>query len=126
MDWYSKQQSTIESSVLGSEFVALKTGMGKSFCLHYKLQIMGILVTGPTYTFGDRYNMSVIFNTSAPESTLRKKAHSICYHAVQEAVPMEDISTAHKPSITHPANIVVKVLPGRWRASRPCEEQLII
>jgi hypothetical protein len=26
VDWYSKRQSTIESSVFGSEFVALKTG----------------------------------------------------------------------------------------------------
>jgi hypothetical protein len=30
---------------------------------------------GPTYTFGD--NMSVIKNTSTPESTLRKKSNSI-------------------------------------------------
>jgi hypothetical protein len=39
---------------------------------------------GPTYTFGD--NMSVVKNTSAPESVLRKKYNSICYHTVREAV----------------------------------------
>jgi hypothetical protein len=84
VDWYSKQQSTIESSVFGSEFVALKTGMKKSHGLPYKLSMMGIPVTGPTFTFGD--NVLGIFNTSAPESTLRKKSNSICYHACQELV----------------------------------------
>jgi hypothetical protein len=74
---------------------------------------MGIPVTGPTYTFGD--NMSVIFNTSAPESTLQKKSNSICYHAVRESVAMQELVTAHEPSITNPADIATKVLPGGWR-----------
>jgi hypothetical protein len=74
----------------------------------------GIPVTGPTFTFGD--NMLVIFNTSAPESTLRKKSNSICYHhACRELVAMNEIWTAHEPSITNPADIATKILPGGWR-----------
>jgi hypothetical protein len=79
---------------------------------YYKLWMMGLLVNGPTYTFGD--NMSVIFNTSTPESTLRNKSNSICYHACREAVAMDEIWTAHEPSITNPTNIATKVLPGGW------------
>jgi deoxycytidine triphosphate deaminase len=37
VDWYSKRQSTIESSVFGSKCVALKAGMEKSRGLRYKL-----------------------------------------------------------------------------------------
>jgi hypothetical protein len=59
--------------------------------------------------------MSVIFNTSAPESTLRKKSNSICYHACRESVAMDEIWTAHEPSITNPADLATKVLPGGWR-----------
>jgi hypothetical protein len=76
--------------------------------------MMGIPLDSPTYTFGD--NMSEIFNTSRPESTLRKKSNSICYHAVREsAVAMDEMITAHEPSITNPADIATKVLPGGHR-----------
>jgi hypothetical protein len=76
IDWFSKKQNTIESSNFGSEFVALKTAMEKLRGMRYKLRMMGFLIEGPTYPFGD--NMSVVKNTSAPESVLRKKCNSIC------------------------------------------------
>ena len=43
--------------------------------LRYKLRMMGVPITGPTYAYGD--NMSVIHNTQRPESTLRKKSNEI-------------------------------------------------
>ena len=48
--------------------------------------MMGVAITGPTFTFGD--NISVIHNTQWPESMLKKKSHLICYHAVRESVAM--------------------------------------
>jgi hypothetical protein len=51
--------------------VALKTVMEKLRGLRYKLRMMGFQIDGPTYAFGD--NMSVVKNTSAPESVLRNK-----------------------------------------------------
>jgi len=108
--WHSKKQNTVEPSVFGSEFIVMKTRMETARGLRYKLRMMGIGITSPTYTFGD--NMSIIFNTSRPESMLRKKSNSICYHAVQESVAMGEMITGHKPSVTNPAEICTKVLPG--------------
>ena len=62
----------------------MKTGVEALRGIRYKLRMMGVPLTRPTYIYGD--NMSVIYNTSRPESTLKKKINSICYHAVREAV----------------------------------------
>ena len=76
IDWLSKKQATIESSVFGSEFIAMKTGVEALRDIRYKLSMTGVPLTGPTYIYGD--NMSVIYNTSRPEWTLKKKSNSIC------------------------------------------------
>ena len=84
--WYSKKQMTVESSVFGAEFVAMKHCVEELRAFRYKLRMMGVPLEGPTYIFGD--NMSVINNTSTPELTLKKKSNAICYHALREAVAM--------------------------------------
>jgi Reverse transcriptase (RNA-dependent DNA polymerase) len=108
--WYSKRQPTVESSVFGAEFVAMKNGMEALRGLRYKLRMMGVPIDGPSYVFGD--NMSVIHNTQRPESMLKKKSNSICYHAIREAVAMGEILTAHVSTHENPADICTKVLPG--------------
>ena len=62
INWLRKKQATIECSVFGSEFVAMKTVVKALRCIRYKLRMMGVPLTGPTYVYGD--NMSVIYNTS--------------------------------------------------------------
>ena len=84
INWLSKKQATIEGAVFGAEFVATKTGVEALRGIRYKLRIMGVPLTGPTYVYGD--NMSVIYNISRPESTLKNKSNSICYHAVRKAL----------------------------------------
>ncbi len=84
--WLSKQQATIESSVFGAEFVAMKHGIEMLRELRYKIRMMGIPLSGPTYVYGD--NKSQMTNSSRPESTLTKKCNSICYHAIRESVAM--------------------------------------
>ena len=79
IDWMSKKQVTVETSTFGAEFVALKHGIEHVRGLRYKLRMMGVQISGPTDVYGD--NMSVIKNTQHPESTLKKKLNSICYHA---------------------------------------------
>jgi hypothetical protein len=78
--WLSRKQVTIETSVFGAEFVAMKQGMETMCGLQYKLWMMGIPISGPSYLYSD--NMLVIHNTQSPESLLKKKSDSICYHAV--------------------------------------------
>ena len=59
--------------------------------------------------------MSVIHNTQRPESTLKKKSNSICYHAVRESVAMNESLTGHCPTDDNPADLYIKVLYGRKR-----------
>jgi hypothetical protein len=62
--WFSKCQPTVESSIFGSEFVAMKNGIVTFRGLRYKLRMMGVALSGPTYVYGD--NMSVVHNTQRP------------------------------------------------------------
>ncbi len=108
--WYSKKQSTIETSVFGAEFVAMKQGMETLRCIRYKLRMMGVTLSGPSFIYGD--NMSVIHNMQRPESTLKKKSNSVCYHAVREAVAMGECLTGHVSTHDNPTDICTKIMPG--------------
>ena len=91
--WYTKRQATVESAVFSAEFVAMKQAMEVSQGLQYKLRMMGVPMEGPIHMYGD--NMSTIHSTQHPESHLKKKSNSICYHAVREAVAMGELLTGH-------------------------------
>jgi hypothetical protein len=78
--------------------------------LRYKLRMMGVPLSGPSFVYGD--NMSVIHNTQRPESTLKKKSNSVCYHAVREAVAMGECLTGHIPTENNPADLATKLIPG--------------
>ena len=72
--------------------------------------MMGVPLSGPSYIYGD--NMSVIHNTQRPESTLKKKNNSICYHALREAVSMGECLTTHIPNKDNLSDMMTKVLYG--------------
>ena len=110
IQWCSKKQATIESSVFGAEFVAMKHGIETVRGIRYKMRMMGIKLSGPTYVYGN--NMSVIHNTQKPESVLKKKSNSICYHAIRESVAMGESLTGHIPSQENPADIATKIIPS--------------
>ncbi len=95
IDWVSKKQATIETSVFGAKFVAMKHDIEKLRGLCYKLHMIGIPLTSPSFIHGD--NKSQVTNSSKPESTLKKKCNSICYQAVRESV-----ASSHTPSRNHP------------------------
>jgi hypothetical protein len=50
--------------------------------------MMGIPCDGPAYILGD--NQSVLANTTVPDSTLKKKSQSICYHFVREGAASDE------------------------------------
>jgi hypothetical protein len=108
--WFSKRHPTVESSVFGAEFVAMKNGIETCRGLRYKLRMMGVTLSGPTFVYGD--NMSVVHNTHRPESVLKKKSNSICYHAVRESAAMGESIIGNVPSVDNPADICTKVVPG--------------
>ena len=70
---HSKNQSTVETSVIGAEFVAMKQGIDALGGLRYKLRMMGISISVPSYIYGG--NMSMVNNTSRLEPILRKKSN---------------------------------------------------
>ncbi len=119
ISWYSKKQGTIETSVFGAEFVAMRTGLEAGRALRYKLRMMGIPIEEPIYCHGD--NMSVIHNTQRPESMLKKKSNSICYHFCREMVAMGEAMTTHIRSENNPADICTKLIPGGMKRDRLCE-----
>jgi hypothetical protein len=82
--WYSKAQSTVESSTFRSEFVALRICVEMIEALRYNLRMFGIPIDGLANVFCD--NKSVVTNARIPTSTLRKKHNMIAYHRVREAV----------------------------------------
>ena len=108
--WLSKKQATVETSVFGAEFVALKHGIETIRGLRYKLRMMGVPVETPAYVYGD--NMSVIRNTSRPESTLKKKSNQICYHFARESVAMGECLTTHIPTNENVADLATKIIGG--------------
>ena len=71
---------------------------------------MGVPIQGPTHMYGD--NMSTIHNTQCPESQLKKKSKSICYHAVREAVAMGELLTGHVKTDENFADLLTKVVGG--------------
>jgi hypothetical protein len=116
ISWLSKRQPTIETSVFGAEFVAMKHCMETLRGLRYKLRMMGIPLAGPSYVYGD--NLSVVKNCSKPESQLNKKSLSICYHAVREAVAMNELLISHIASGDNRADIATKILTDGIKRSR--------
>ena len=59
--WLPKKQPTVQISVFGAEFSAMKSGMEHLRGIRYKLCMMGVPLAGPSYIYGD--NISVIHNT---------------------------------------------------------------
>ena len=70
INWHSKKQATVKGAVSGAEFVAMKQGVEALRGLRYKLRMMGVPIDGLTLIYGD--NMSVVHNTSKPESIKKK------------------------------------------------------
>jgi len=106
--WYSKRQSTVETSTFGSEIVAMKTAIEIIKGLRYKLRMFGIPIEEATNIFCD--NEAVTKNCSIPESTLKKKHHSICYHHNREAVAAGTVRVAKEDTKTNLSDVFTKIL----------------
>ena len=61
--------------------------------------------------------MSVVTNSSKPESTLKKKSNSVCYCAVREAAAMGECLMDHIPTKQNMADLFTKVLSSIARKS---------
>ena len=106
--WYSKRQNTVETSMFGSEFIAMKTAVEQIVSLRYKLRMSGVPLERPTNVFCD--NGAVFKNASQPDSTLKKNHTSICYHRCREAVACRTIRVAKEGTLTNLSDLFTKPL----------------
>jgi hypothetical protein len=106
-------KNTAESSTFGSEIVALKNSIELLKSLRYKLRMFGVPLLGPADIFCD--NEAVVINCSTPESTIKKKHHSIAYHHNREAVASGLARVAKEDSETNLADLFTKLLSEQRR-----------
>ncbi len=71
--------------------------------------MMGITVGKPAFVFSD--NQSVLANTTAPASTLKKKSNATAYHFVREGVARDEWRTAYINTHDNIADLLTKPLP---------------
>ena len=72
--------------------------------------MLGIPINGSASVFCD--NMSVVMNTTLPESTLKKKHNTIVYHRVYKAVAAGIICITKMPPERNLADMLTEPLPG--------------
>jgi hypothetical protein len=111
--WHSKRQNTVEASTFGSEFQAMKNAVELTESLRYKLRMFGVPIDNATNIFCD--NEAVYKNTTRPESTLKKKHHSIAYHRCREAVAAGTVRIAKEGTSTNLSDLFTKLLPQARR-----------
>lgn len=69
---------------------------------------MGIAVDVPAFIYED--NQLVLYNTTIPISTLKKKSQSIAYHFVREGVARDEWRTTYVNTNGNPADLLTKAL----------------
>ena len=87
----------------------MKTAIEMIEALRYKLRMFGVPINVPANIFCD--NQAVYSNTVEPESTLKKRHHSIAYHRCREAVAAGTVRIAKQGTEKNLADIFTKILP---------------
>ena len=88
--------------------MALKNGVELVEALRYKLRMFGAPIEGATNIYCD--NEAVYKNCFIPDSTSRRKHHSIAYHISQEAVAAGTCRITKEDSKTSLSGLFTKIL----------------
>ena len=107
---YQKKHSTIETSTLGSEFMAMKQAVEYLHGLCYKICMFGIPVDEPVVIYGDNQSVQVI--ASSLESTLKKKSQSIYFCFVREGCATDEWRTPYIYTLLNVSDLMKKTLSG--------------
>ena len=70
-------------------------------------------ISGPSYIYGE--NMSVIYNTQCPDSTMSEKSNSIFHRSIRESIAMGESLTNHIRTNDNPSDLMTKFLTGQKR-----------
>jgi hypothetical protein len=110
--WYSERQNTVETSTFGFEYCAMKTAIDMIEGHRNKLRMMGVPLIGATAVFCD--NQSVVKNSTAPESVLKKRHNAIEYHRAYEAQAAGIVKVAWENGEMNVADLLTKLMPGPY------------
>lgn len=106
--YLSKKQGSCETSTFGSEFIAMKQCCEYVRGLRYKLRMMGVPVNNSAFIYGD--NQSVLWNTTVPDSILKKKSSAVAYHFVREGVARQEWLTTYVNTKENPSDVMTKMI----------------
>ena len=84
--------------------------------LRHKLRMTGIPFFDPCFVYGA--NKYVLYNTTLPESKLKKKSDYIAYHAVREGVVTREWLNRYEPTNTNVSYLLTKPVPAGARRTR--------
>ena len=113
--WFSKKQTTIETSAFSAEFIALKSCVEAITCLRFKLRMFGMPIRENAATHVLCDNESVVKNAALLESTLNKKHNSNACHFVRWQVAAGTVSLAWIESHNNLADAFTKHLSAQTR-----------
>jgi hypothetical protein len=105
-DWYTKRQSTVETSTFGSEFVAARIAVDQIIENRTALRYLGVPIKGKTILLGD--NESVVKNATVPHSQLKKRHVALSFHRVREAIVAGIILFGHISGKKNVADVLSK------------------
>ena len=117
--WTSKKQTTVETSLFGRKFMAMKHATEYVRGLRYKLRSMGIPVVECTYIYGD--NKSVLVNLGTPHSQLKKKSNSVAFHHVREGSALDEWRTSYINTHDNIADLMTKHLSSGEKRTKFCK-----
>ena len=78
MDWFSKKQSTVETTICSSEFAVTRTCIEQMMDLCATLQWLGAQVNEKSYMFGD--DKAVVKSSSMVHFKLHKQHNAVSFH----------------------------------------------
>ena len=105
--WYSKKQSSDETSTFGAKLCAMKVSVEMVEALVYKLRVFGVPLDGAASVFCG--NEAVYKKTAVSESTLRNKYHYIAYKLCSEAVAVKVIRIEKQVTKNNLSDLFTKV-----------------
>jgi hypothetical protein len=89
----SKQQSTVETATYATEFIAGRTCLDEAIAIHCELRMLGALLEGPIWLFGD--NKAMIESSSEPSRRLAKWHLILSWHQLREKAAMKIVYYLH-------------------------------
>ena len=110
---FLKKQNTVESSTIGSEFVAMQIARDLIVALRYKLRIFGVPLDCSTDVVCN--NQGVVKNTSSTQLTLCKKHNAVNYHVVRESAAAGILHVRKEDTETNLADLLTKILDWKRR-----------